>query len=305
MPNLPNFIVIGAAKSGTTVLFHFLTQHPQIFGSKPKEPNYFCLAGEKLDFVEPNGEPGLINKSRCTTLEAYSELFAGVRDEIAVGEASVAYMPDPKVPKRIRDLIPDVKLIAILRNPADAAFSGYLMTCGHGVEPCKTFEEALADQDRRENERCFDGLYVQPGFYHAHLQRYRALFPDEQIRVYLYDDFCEDPLAVLKDIFGYLEVDQSYIPDLSDQINRSGVPKSMFLHRMLTPRTNPFLRLIGPLLPMTLRQPLRLGLMAIRNRNLDRATMTPDTRRKLIELFRDDIERLQDLLQRDLSHWLH
>lgn len=297
---LPNFIVIGAPRSGSTALFQRIAQHPAIFCSKPKEPNFFALMGETADFVEPDGRPRPVGELGITDIESYRALFDSAADAAAIGEASVAYMPDPRVPQRIHRLVPDVKLIAILRNPVDAAFSGYLMTRGHGVEPCETFEAALQDQRRRETGRYFDGLYIQPGFYCAHLQQYRAYFPDARIRVYLFEEFSQDPQAVLSDIFGFLEVDRSFNPGRGARVNLSGVPKSKFLHRLLTGRTNPMARFILPHIPASMRR----FLIAIRNRNLRRPTMAAETRQKLIDVFRGDIENLQKYLGRDLSHWL-
>lgn len=297
---LPNFILIGASKSGTTALFRLIDQHPQVFCSKPKEPNFFLLTGETEDYIEPDGRPRPVADLGITDLDSYRALFEAAGDAIAVGEASVAYLPDPRVAPRIRKLIPDAKLIAILRNPVEAAFSGYLMTRGHGFEPCETFEDALREQDRRERGRYFDGLYILPGFYFTHLQRYRAHFPDAQIRVYLYEDFTEDPQAVVGDIFAFLGVDPSFVPDTGTRVNLSGVPKSMILHRLLTGRTNPLARFVLPVIPESLRHVL----IGLRNRNLRRPALAPETRRELVEIFREDIRNLEAYLRRDLSHWL-
>ncbi len=297
---LPNFILIGASKSGTTAVYRLLGQHPDVFCSKPKEPNFFLLDGETDDFIEPNGEPRPVAELGVASLAAYEALFERAGDARAIGEASVAYMPDPRVAQRIHALMPEVRLIAMLRNPVEAAFSGYLMTRGHGVEPCGTFEDALLQQDRRESGRYFDGLYIQPGFYFRHLQRFRACFPDDRISVHLYEDFSADPQAVLRSIFRFLGVDDSFRPEPADRVNLSGVPRSMILHRFLTGRTNPLGRLVLPLIPNSLRG----ALITLRNRNLSRPEIAPETRRHLIEIFRDDISELARYLGRDLSHWL-
>ena len=297
---LPNFIVIGAPKSGTTALRRYLIQHPEIFMSTPKEPRFFALVGEKLNFMEPDGRPALINKSRFTTLEAYGRLFEKASREKAVGEASVEYLSHPQAAERIRQHLPDVKLLAILRNPVEAAYSGYLMTRGVGLEPCATFLDAIRDQDRRVRENCFDGLYVQPGFYHAHLTRYGELFGDSQIRVYLYEDLTGNPRSVVEDIFRFLGVDAGFVPDLNLSVNRSGVPKSMLLHRAMTGRTNPLVPRITRLLP---RRAYKF-LAGIRNWNLARPEMPPATREELLDIFRDDIGKLQRHLGRDLANWL-
>lgn len=297
---MPNFVIIGAAKSGTSALYRYLSQHPFVYMSTPKEPNFFAVVGEKLNFRNPDGTPALINKCRFLDVESYRRLFDGVKNETAVGEASVAYLSSPRAAERIHHHLPEVKLVAILRDPVEAAYSAFLMTLGFGIEPCKDFAAALRDQERRIRKNCYDGVYLESRFYHCHLQRYARLFDRDQLRVYLYDDFQADPQGVLKDIFRFLEVDEDFVPDMSIRGNVSGVPRSMALHRFLTPRSNPFLRRFGRHLPDAVRRPL----VTLRTWNLVKPGLSEDLRSDLTEVFREDILRLQDFLNRDLAKWL-
>lgn len=121
---LPNFLVIGAHKAGTTALYNYLKQHPQVYMSPAKEPRFFALEGKNLKFLGPKKDPG--NRCRFTTLEAYRELFQGVSSEVAIGEASTLYLYSQEAPKRIQHYIPDAKLIAILRNPIKRAYSNFV-----------------------------------------------------------------------------------------------------------------------------------------------------------------------------------
>lgn len=297
---MPNFFIIGAEKSGTTALHWYLNQHPMIFMSTPKEPSFFSLVGEQLDFREPDGRPAQINKSKFIDIDAYRKLFSGVKNEKAIGEASVVYLRDPKVPERIRHYLPDAKLIAILRNPVDAAYASFLMIRSFGVEPFRNLSDALRDQDRRKRERCFAGLYIEPRFYHHHLTRYLKYFKQSQIRIYLYDDFLADNLRVIRDIFSFLEVDHCFVPDIAYRANKTGIPKNEFLHRLLTPRINPFTRRIAPYLP----ESIYIYLANLRNRNLIKPPLDPNLRKELTEIFREDVLRLQKLINRDLAGWL-
>ena len=120
---MPNFLLIGAAKAGTSSLYGYLKQHPQIYMSPIKEPRFFALEGETLNF---NGPTRGINQTSINTLEAYSQLFQKVTTEKAIGEASTIYLSSPKAPERIKHYLPDVKLIAILRDPSERAFSSYM-----------------------------------------------------------------------------------------------------------------------------------------------------------------------------------
>lgn len=145
---LPNFLIIGAAKSGTSSLYRYLMEHPQVFMSPVKEPNFFALEGEQIDFSNPAMAEQVLPKL-ATDLDAYRTLFQDVQHEQAIGEASSWYLHSTRAPVRIRRHIPEAKLIAILRNPAQRAYSGYRMNVRDGWEPCATFDDALQDQERR------------------------------------------------------------------------------------------------------------------------------------------------------------
>ena len=144
---LPNFLVIGTGRAGTTSLYHYLAQHPQIFMSPVKEPKFFALEGHSLDFRGPGDER--IRAETTTTLSAYRQLFDGVRDEIAVGEASTLYLSHETAPDAIARYVPDVRLIALLRDPAARAHSAFQHLTRDGWEPLAEFEEALRDEPRR------------------------------------------------------------------------------------------------------------------------------------------------------------
>src|SRR5215218_4707583 len=121
---MPNFLIIGAGKSGTTSLYHYLGQHPEVFMSPMKEPKFFCFEGERPNFRGP-GDDEEINRKCVTTIDAYRALFDGVACEKAVGEASSMYLYYPKAPERIDHHVAGVRLIAVLRNPVDRAYSSY------------------------------------------------------------------------------------------------------------------------------------------------------------------------------------
>src|SRR5437867_4308222 len=122
-PRLPTFLVIGAARSGTTALYLYLRQHPNVFMSRDKETNFFAFEGEALDFRGPGAE--FVNNS-VVTLNAYLRLFADAPENAAIGEASPLYLYSLHAAERIHARLPDVRLIAILRNPIEQAYSHYL-----------------------------------------------------------------------------------------------------------------------------------------------------------------------------------
>lgn len=294
---LPNFLILGAAKAGTTSLHHYLGQHPDVFVSQLKEPKYFALKDEPLNFQGPSQ---FINESSVNTFEDYCALFSGVNEESAIGEASPLYLYSEKAVEGIKSTLPDAKLIVILRNPVDRAFSSYTHLLREGFETLP-FEESLTQEDQRIRDRWAPlWYYKDKGFYGQQLQRYYEAFPKEQIKVYLFEDLCRNPIDVVQDIFAYIGVEPSFEPDMAKK-NVSGVPKNVALQRLLT-RKNPIKAVGKRLLPKQFRKNLSNSIQA---KNLgEKPTLLPETRAELLDLYRDDILLLQGLIERDLSAWL-
>ena len=296
---MPNFLIIGAAKSGTTALYQYLKQHPQIYMSPVQDPEFFSFEGEQLNFCGPGVT---INTSSITNIEAYRRLFQGVSKEIAIGERSALCLYIPKAAERIKHYIPHAKLIAILRNPVDRAYSSFMHLIRDNREPITDFYQAIeAEEDRIRNNWGFLWRYQDLGFYFIQLKRYFDLFDQDQIRIYIYDDFCTRPVEVIQDIFRFLEIDANFIPDTSVKPNVSGVPQNKVLHAFLR-QSNPLKTLLKTLLTAKLRKKIANNLM---NLNLSKPQLSPEIRNQLVEVFREDIVQLQDLINRDLSAWLN
>lgn len=298
MVTLPNFVVIGAAKSGTTALYHYLGQHPEVYMSPQKETNFFAFEGQKVDFRGP-GDEG-ISQSSITDLVAYREQFAGVSGETAVGEASPWYLYLPSTAGNMRRHIPEARLIVILRNPVDRAFSSYLHLRREGQEKL-SFEEGLAVEEERI-EQNWEPLwhYRKAGLYAAQVKRFLDLFGRDRIRFYLYEDFNADPGSVLRDIYESLEVDSSFESCTSVRHNVTGVPRNQFLWRLIR-EGNPIEKAAGALVPTRYRTGLKRVLI---QRLLKKPALSPETRRSLGSYYREDILHLQDLIEMDLARWM-
>jgi len=298
--SLPNFLIIGAAKSGTTSLYYYLQQHPQIFMSPVKETNFFSLEGHPLNFQGP-GDREAICPFAVTNWQEYRKLFADVTNEIAIGEASPLYLYHPDAPCRIKEKLENVKLIAILRNPVERAFSSFLHLRRDQREPERDFRTAIS----RENERIAANWehiwhYLHMGFYSIQLKRYFTQFSPEQMKIYLYEDLQNDPLGIVKDICRFLEVDDKFIPDMSQQYNRSFIPRSAKLRNFLDDDGD-IKKTIRQLVPHKL---LGMGYDILNYMNASRPQLPSSFRRELIDVYRADILELADLLKRDLSTWL-
>jgi hypothetical protein len=299
MVTLPNFFIIGAAKCGTTALYLYLKQHPSIFMCPVKEPKFFANVNAPPRWSGPGDEQYLRNT--VTSLAAYAALFHDRDGERAVGEASTQYLYIERAAHEIKRYVPHAKLIAILRNPADAAYATFMHKRRENLEPLRDFARALGDESKRESENWSPfWFYRQRGFYHEHLLRYYSLFPKEQIRVYLYEEFAARPAEVLQDICSFLDVDDSFVPDMSYRPNISGIPRSRALHRWLM-KLKPWQRVLEGPPPSRL---LGRAVAGLRDLNLKRPKMDSGVRRELLAGYREDILKLEELLGRDLSHWL-
>lgn len=292
---LPNFLIIGAAKAGTSSLYSYLKEHPQIYMSPEKEPRYFT---EELYTIYNNGvRQG--GRRKALSFDQYCQLFEEASDEIAIGEASTEYLYIPQAPVRIKQCIPNVKLIAILRNPVERAFSAFCYQLRDGYETL-SFEQALEAEAKRIEDGFRPGWhYKQVGFYYPQVKRYLEHFHPEQIKIYLYEELENDSTAVAQDVYKFLGVERAYTPSSTRQ-NISGIPKSRLLQDIFT-KDNPLKSTFKPFLPNQLRKSIY---QSISKRNLGaKPILPPEIRQELIELYRKDIDRLQDLIQKDLSHW--
>ncbi|MGH2992863.1 MAG: sulfotransferase family protein [Solirubrobacterales bacterium] len=298
---MPNFLIIGAQMAGITSTYRYLGEHPEVYMSPMKGTRFFACEGLKIGYFRGPEDEEVMSRGTITDLGEYQAHFAGFSGERAVGEASPIYLYSPRAAGRIRHYIPDAKLIALLRNPVDRAYSAYLLMVGYGRERLG-FRDALEAEAGRIEDRWHPiWHYRNRGFYHPQLGRYYELFGQDQLRVYLYEDLSADPLGTMQSIFGFLGVDETFMPDTSRWHERSGFPRNRALHAFFE-RPNPLKRILKPFLPEKLRNRISANL---RNHTLtDPPPLPEDAREELTESYRDDVLRLQRLIGRDLSGWL-
>jgi len=282
---LPNFVIIGAPRSGMTHLYHGLRLHPEVFMSDFKEPMYFAY--------QDMPRPGMLSDRA-----AYEALFDQATGYPAIGEASTLYLYSDKAAVNLRAAIPHARLVAILRQPADRAFSQYTFQRFLGTEPLDSFEAGLAAESKRAQAHTSPFLlYRQVGLYGEQIPRYFEQFPKEQLLFVLQDDLDSHPDQVFAQIFAFLGVDPTFQPDLHHRTNASGVAE----HRAIFDFVKSAGRRIKRFLPERIATQLS---GTAHERLLTRPTMLEETRARLIETFREDILKTSDLIDRDLSHWL-
>ena len=299
---IPSFLFIGTGKAGSTSLYHYLNEHPEIFMSPIKETNFFSYEGGRPDFAGPGDLASLAHKTTITTIEKYLDNFQGVTDEQAIGEVSPSYLYVPQAPQRIKKYLPDVKMIVILRNPVDRAYSNFQHRMNLGVEPLTDFSEAItAEKTRIANNWAPTWHYLKQGFYYEQLQRYFDLFDSSQFKIYLFEDWLSDKLGLIRDLFEFIEVDPDFTPNMITKYNISGKPKSELLNSFLAQK-NPIKTALKKILPQKICSQLSAS---AQTKNLQKLpSLSADVRQQLNQIYQPDILKLQKLINRDLSSWL-
>ena len=281
---LPNFIVGGVVKGGTTSLNFSLKQHPEIYMCPLKEPRFFVYDVHDPDHVQGRGLHFPVK-----TWEQYVALFAEAGDQPIVGEVSPHYMISPIAPQGIHDRLPNVRLLFSLRHPVKRAYSIYWHQMRLGNED-RPVAEALGEEE----------YAVTHGLYAAWLKNWYALFAPEQIKIVLFDDLQRDPLGTYAGICRFLEIDDTFVPNMTVR-NRGGAMKNPRLGRLFERlKKHPLRRALDPLLPQKARQ----AIAQARDHNLEEPPPMPaDVQQRLNAFYRDDITELEQMLRRDLSAW--
>lgn len=299
--SLPDFLLIGTAKAGTTSLYDYLGQHPSVFMSPVKEPYFFAFRDNPPRFAGPGDET--LNSRAVASLADYHALFAEAPADAVKGEASTNYLYHPSAPRNIADLLPRAKLVAILREPIARAYSSWLDLRRDGREPETSFVRALDLEPARISANWQHMWhYMAMGRYAEQLRRYYEHFPENQLKIILYDDLVADPQRVVADVFRFIGVDASFRPNLTVRHNAGGMPKSRLLHAVLT-RPSAVRRTAKALLPSRLRPALRRQIARLRKRNLETSFLSDAERAVLERRFEEEVSELSGLIGRDLSMW--
>ncbi|MBJ7900106.1 MAG: sulfotransferase [Cyanobacteria bacterium RI_101] len=299
---LPNFLVIGAAKSGTTSLYYYLKEHPEIYMSPLLEPKFFSFWNQR-DLVFNGKGDQEANSHVITNLEAYKNLFSECANEKAIGEISPCYLYYENSAKNIYKLLPNVKIIVILRNPSERAHSNFCHLLSARRENLYNFSEALKiEQKRIINNWEYFWRYKSQGFYYQKLKNYFKLFNSEQIKVILYEDYKSDCQSVLSDIFKFLEVNPDFESNVEKRYNITESPTGPFLNSLIKLKEKNR-EAVQQLIPPSLRTRIFKSIKKL-DKPAKSTLLGQDVKAQLINDYKEDILKLQQLLNRDLSHWL-
>jgi len=297
---LPNFLIVGAAKSGTSSLHNYLNQHPEVFmpsynkeGMKVKEPRFLIK-----DLVQHRLHNGV------WTIEEYQSLFEDVKDEKVIGESTVLYLFYYKhAIKNIKHYLgEDVKIIIILRNPADRAYSAF-QHVSRGFKENNSFEESLEiETGRMESEENLTPMvmYKEMGMYYQMVKAYKESF--KNVHIIFYEDFRDNIESEMNKTYNFLEISSDFEIDFIKRHNVGGKRWKDKKMKHLFMKDNPIKSILKSVLPKKFKKGMRNNLVNVSTNKV--VPMREKTRKGLNDYFKQDVEKLSELLNKDLQHWI-
>lgn len=283
MNNSPSFFVVGAAKSGTTALWYYFQQHPEIFVTKD-------IAYKELGYY--SNQYGISDKKK------YLNFFKEAKQNQKIGEVCHAYLTSEESAEWIKKDVPEAKIIIILRNPIDRAYSLYNWMVMHGYENCTSFNKALKKEFRRKKEKpklshsfLQNYMYYNSGLYYEQVKRYFDIFGKSKVLVLTHEDFRENQLLKLNEIYDFLNVK----PVIN--IKKKGVNKSrkvlsiklQYLFRKYLLKKN----------KRKLKTKIIQKLFSLNMNSTKLKEISPALKDKLKNNYSSDIEKLSKLCQYD------
>jgi hypothetical protein len=280
----PNLFLVGAAKAGTTSLYHHLARHPDVYMAPVKEPHFFSQ-------IEPRPELAAFFPS-IRDEDSYLKLFAAATDERLLGDASTSYLAYARAAERISAASPQAKIVIMLRNPVERAYSHYWNDVREGFEK-RTFMEAIQEELETDTpEWGVSSVYVDCGFYSERVERYLRRFTDSTF-ILFFEEFVADAPRELQRLFQSLEIDPS-APSHDRPVNRNpfALPRNAMSRRLLgSGRARTVARRLAP---RRVRSRVRDALLV----PAQKPPMAAEARELLSKLYRPDVERLAEIVRR-------
>ena len=285
-----DFFIVGSPKAGTTSLYHYLNEHPQVEMSSQKEPNYFS------DLAIQHQQIYYYTK-RVNQLERYHELFKNKSQNMIFGEGSVSYLFYKNVAADIKEYNPKAKIIIMLRNPIDRAFSHYLMDYRLGFVT-ESFEDIINKKSSHKNAHLFYQQYIEVSQYTKQIERYIKEFNIHQILFIDYEDFKDDAGKVVKRVYNFLGIESGFKAEINKKYNTFTMPNNKcirFLYSFI-----PLRKSLSYLIPQVV-------INSINNvffKKDKQSELLSNTRKQLKQFFSEDVKALSLLLNKDFSKWI-
>jgi len=285
MKKWPNFFIVGAPKAGTSTLYQILKNIPQVYMSKIKEPGYFNIGIDLKNLFVP-----MISDEK-----KYLKLFTDVKNEIAIGDSTTTYLMDPDTPKKIRQVIPNARIIIMLRNPIERAFSHYLhhKRTGLIVLPFNDVINMYKNSLIKKNDLAH-GIIFEGGFYYEQVKRYLDIFPSENIKIFIYEEFYKDIQKSLQNLLSFLKIKNNSF-DLVKEANVYAEPKDKLSKSILHSTTLKEIarKVVGTEFSQKITAKFFL-------KKSTKPKMLDEDRKLLKDMYLSDIKKLQELLGRIL-----
>jgi hypothetical protein len=298
--NCPNLFIVGAPKCGTSALYSYLKQHPKIFMSERKEPQFFCT-----DFWEESDT--LYGRKKFFNIRSeneYLRLFKHHNEEKIIGEATSKYLYSKIAAKNIYNFNPDAKIIIMLREPVDFLYSYHSQCLYDAVEDERDFKTALGLEESRKKGKKIPihtpvpsyAYYSEMAKFSVQISRFKQFFPEENIKIIIFDDFRDDPEDVYYDVLHFLGIGTVFTPDFS-VVNSNKKIRLFRLNTILNNYSTLFLKY----LPVNLYKKLLRLYYIINIHHTERPPLNDDIRLNLKKNFHSEIKVLSKFLDRNLT----
>lgn len=293
----PNLFIVGAGKAGTFAMYHYLNQHPEVFMSPVKEPNYFGS--------------DLLYRQRRITLDEYLAMFDGAKGKKAIGEASVRYLMSRTAPAEIADFSDDPRIVIMLRDPIDVLYSRHSQNVKCAVEDILDFKEAMdAEHERRLGKRIPNGTEVINDLFYSdwirfgeQCERYISQFGRNRVSLIFYEDFSQDPIQCFHQLCKDLCIGSNFIPP-PDRINENKKIRNHFINRAARGKIKTITTLSRIVIPNAkLRQTVKNKINSLNSSSAKRPPLDSDFESELRARLSLEIDHLSQIVERDLSHW--
>lgn len=285
----PNFFIVGAVKAATTSLYYYLKDIPGVYMSPVKETRYFSTRNVLREITDKN---------------EYLDLFRKAADHDAIGEATPSYLWDPDTPGLIHQVVPAARIIMILRDPIERAYSHYLMDLRYTGRTKSFYDELIEGYNSQEKVKIVgeSNLYVDLGMYYEQVKRYFDVFGRERVKVVIFEEFVKDPVGTVNEILAFLEVNHRVSQIDSNQYNPYSLSRSRisvwfnaFIHWLHNKNLKPYktLHLFPDYMKVTLADRILF-------KNAPKPQMPAEARDFLQKVYHEDVIKLQELLGRTL-----
>jgi len=281
MEKWPNFFIVGAPRSGTTSMYEFLKRTPGVYMSSHKEPHYF--SSFKPQYMFGN----IVRDER-----KYLSLFKDSKNELAIGECSTSYLWDEKSCDLIKNKIPNARIVIMLRNPVQRAFSHYLMRIGGGQ--AHSFSEVIKIALKAPKEDYYTTIIVNGGFYYEQVKRYLETFGNQQVKIIFFEEFIKDPKKIVKELLKFLGVDGEPPESIQTVHNEFTIPRGKIITSLMQTK---IARRIGEQMPNWLYEPFVKNVISKKG---NKPKILSEDSLFLKDLYRNDIEKLKKISGREL-----